>query len=344
MMIATTLALLVALLPHGSDKNKGDKNKKSPEITVKLKTDSKAQGVEVRLGDVASVQCDGHPELVKRLLELDLGRPPQPGYTRIITRNEVVLRLLKEGLPHKTIKTLGGTQAYVQPALHTITPAELTAVADRLLDRAILQADHPDVTYKLRTNLAIRRVPIGRFSRQLKPRLKTGKLGHNHAQVDVDVEIDGKIYKTIPIYYSLTRHYKVLAMAFAVRPGTALNETNLEFKRIATPHGVTQYLTSFDQVRGRIARKLLRRGEMLTHQHLGVQAVIEAGDIVELEMQSGRIRVRTKVRAMDAGHLGKFIRVVRLSGINQRRRRANTNSILVAKIASPNTVVIDTNR
>jgi flagella basal body P-ring formation protein FlgA len=220
----------------------------------------------------------------------------------------------------------------------------LTAAANRVLDRAILQADHPDVTYALRTNLAGCRVPIGRASRELKPRLHTGALGTSHAHVDVDVVIDGAVHKTIPIYYSLTRYYKVLTLAFSVRAGTELNEANLTFKRIATPHGVTQYLTSFDSVRGKIANKLLRRGEMLTLQHLGVRSIIQAGDIVELQLQSGQIKVKTRVRAMDAGHIGKFIRVVRLNATAQRGRQGESGPVLVAKVQSPNTVVIDSNQ
>ncbi len=341
MTLNTTILLLSCGLLTNFDE--GDKKKiaATVEVNVTLKTDALARGTELQIGDVASIKTDS-PEVTQRIIGLSLGLPPQPGYNRVISRNDIMLRVMREGVSPKQVKFIGGTQAFVQPSVHHLSPTELTRPAELLLDAAILAAEHSDVSYKLRANLTGMRVPIGRFSRELKARLHTGAIGYNHVQVDIDVVIDGKTYKTLPIYYALKRFYKVLSLTSGVHRGSELNETNLEFKRIEAPHGVDQYLTSFAQVRGKTTAARIRRGTILTDRHLVRPSLIRSGDIVELILSGGRIQIKTKVRAMDDGHLGKYIRVLRLSGLSRNRRQVSPNSILVAQVVSANAVAKDT--
>ena len=335
--LTLTLIALVAA-PHDGDKKKKGQPASQPQVAIEIQTDALVRGTHIFIRDVATVQT-ADPQLTERILGLDLGRPPQPGYTRTITRNDILLRIMRENFPGSRVKFIGATRTFLQPVTHHLTATELTNKATELLDQAILESEQPDITYKPRGKVASHKIPAGRESRVLKARLHRGELGLNHVQVDVDVHIDGELYKTFPVRFALTRYYRVLVAAYALRPGTPLNETNVEWKRIEARFGAARYITSLDQVRGHVARRLMRRGEILMLNHMEPLAVIRSGDVVELLIGSGPVRVRARVRALDSGHLGKSIRVQRLTSVT-RGRRVAARSILFAKVVSPNLVVI----
>ena len=337
----STFVALVTALVGGIDQDDDKKKKASaPQITLAIREDSPVRGTRVLILDVATIQS-AVPELTARVGNLDLGTTPQSGSTRRITRNDILVRLMRAGFPASRVKFSGPEKTYLHAVTHSLTPVELTRSATDILDRAIVEEANPDITYRLRSRLSIRRIPAGRESRVLEARLHTGGLGVNHAQVDVKVIVDGEVFKIIPIYFGLTRYYEVLAASYTLHPGDTLNESNVEWKRVEAQFGVSQYLTDLAQIRGLVAKRNIQRGVTLTHSHLTVRAIVHSGDIVQLVVGGGLITVKTRVRALDSGHLGKFIRVSRL-GATSGRRRAAANPVLVAKIVSPNTVVINT--
>ena len=339
-----TLILAIAALAAPQIPVESSGEKRSPEIRVEIEAEAAIRGTQIELGDLASVKT-ADPELDERLLHLDLGNPPQPGYVRTITRNDVLLRLMREGFPVARIRIGGAEKSYLQPVSHNLTADELEREAMSILDRTILGEEHGDVTYKLRSRLSMQRVPVGRESRELRSRIRDGKLGSNTVQVDIDVIIDGATFKTIPLYFGLTRSYRVLAIVSDVAKGAELNEENVGWQDIEIQFRPENYITDFEQLRGQVASKRLRRGDVLSVSHLEPRALFRSGDVIQLAIGGGMIKVKTRVRALEDGHYGKFIRVQRLGALGnttQNNRRREQLPILIAKVLSPTTVSIST--
>ncbi|MCA8955318.1 MAG: flagellar basal body P-ring formation protein FlgA [Planctomycetes bacterium] len=329
----STIALLAMLLPQGAEPAA------QPTLTIDLHADASVPGLRIKVRDVATVRSED-TERAEKVLEVDCGPPPQAGYTREVSRHDLLLRLTRAGFKATEISFTGAQQSFVQPTIHNVTAAELIKAATEVLDRAILAAKEPDIDYKPRGAVPMVRVPIGRGSRELRARLARGRLDISHAHCDVEILVDGESFKTVPVVFTLTRYCKVLAAAHGLRPGTPMNESNVTWTRAETTQGTAQTLTSLDQLKGMVARRTVRAGEVLTMRHLQSRAVIGVGDIVELNVRSALVRIRTRVQALESGHVGKFIRVRRIDA-STRNQRTTASTLLLAKVVSPELVVID---
>ena len=153
------------------------------------------------------------------------------------------------------------------------------------------------------------------------------------ARINVKIMVDDEVFKVVAVHYQLKRFYTVLMTNGVLRRDEAFGHHNLVLKRVAKPVGATIYLTSFDQVKGRVTARNLRSGQMLTLSDLTLPAVIRKNQIVTLVSFAGRIRAATRVVALADGSVGSFIRV--------QTMHANNPKYLVAKVHGPGVCIIE---
>ncbi|MHC4079658.1 MAG: flagellar basal body P-ring formation chaperone FlgA [Planctomycetota bacterium] len=287
-MFLESLAVL-ALASFGG--GEGDKITKPKSIRIRCKEDARVRGTHVLLRDLAEIHAPDAAR-TKRLMALSFGRRPNSSYNRIVTRQEVLVRLYK-----------------ANPALEAVLG---------------LQAD-PDVEYKLRSLLRTMRVPPGRISLDFKAEVN-GLPSESSARIDVKILVDDEVFKVVPVHYQLKRFYSVLITKGVLRKDTAFGPHNLTLKRVEKPIGSTIYLTSFDQVSERVTSRNLRSGHMLTLSDLALPAVIRKNQVVTLVSVSGRIRTATRVIALADGGVGSFIRVQTMHANSPRQLVAKVHA------------------
>ena len=219
----------------------------------------------------------------------------------------------------------------IHPLSTVIEASDILEVANPALDAVMALEGNREVESKVRSKLRTLRVPPGRVSLDLKAEVN-GRVSETAARIDVSILVDDKVYKVVPVYYRLKRFYHVLVTRGVLRKASPLGPQNLVLKRVEKPVGSTIYLTSFEQVKGRVSSRALRSDQTLTLSDLALPAVIRKGQIVTVVSVAGRIRVVTRAQALADGSVGSFIRVQTLDARSPRQ--------LVAQVHGPGVCVV----
>lgn len=319
---------MLALAGFGAQ---GDPITMPKPIRVHCKEDARVRGIHVLLSDLAEITAPD-AELTKRLTSLSFGKRPNPNYNRIVTQQDVLVRLYKEGFLAKDLLVDGAKEIVIHPLSTEVRPKDILEVASPSLDAILDLEKDSDVEYAPRSRLRALRVPPGRVSLDFKAEAN-GLPGQTSARVDVKILVDDEVFKVVPVYYRLKRYYKVLVTTRVLRKDTPFGPHNLVLKRVVKPTASTIYLTSFDQVKERVSSRALRSGQMITLSDLALPAVIRKKQVVTLVSMSGRIKIATRVMALADGTVGSFIRVQTMHANNPRQ--------LVAKVHAPGICVIE---
>src|SRR5690606_40828362 len=143
------------------------------------------------------------------LAEIRFGPAPQNGYARAVTRTDVIRALAGAGIQLKTVNLTGGQEVSVQSFAIEIPQLDLMDAATASL-QAQLTAEGGDVEFE--APLKLRRVtaPPGRVSQDLRARVRNTQTSLSSAVVDVEILVDGELFKKIPVHFKLQRYHRVL--------------------------------------------------------------------------------------------------------------------------------------
>jgi flagella basal body P-ring formation protein FlgA len=327
-MILESLAVL-ALAGFGSDQ--GDTTTMPKPIHIHCREDAQVRGANVLLADLAEITAPD-AERTKRLMGLSFGRRPNPNYNRMVTQQDVLVRVYKEGFLAQDVLVDGAKQIVIHPLSTEVKPKDILDVANPALEAVLGVADSADVEYTPHGILRALRVPPGRVSLDFKAEAN-GLPAEASARIDVKIVVDDEVFQVIPVHYRLKRFYNVLVTRGVLRKDVPFGPHNLALKRVEKPVGSTIFLTSFDQVKDRVAARSLRSGQTLTLGDLALPAVVRKNQVVTLVSVSGRIKIATRVIALADGCVGSFIRV--------QTMHANSPRQLVAKVHAPGLCVIE---
>ena len=179
-MTMLTLALTCALLAGGGGPD---------DVVVECRADAEARGADVQLRDLAIVETDD-PALAERLLQVSFGPRPAFGHNRVLSRQDVMLRLAREGIASDAMRLTGALQIVVHPLVTRVQECDLLEAADPVLRAAIrLEADD-DIEFEPAASPSSLLVPPGRYSMELSAKLRGGALQHWSAIVDVAILVD----------------------------------------------------------------------------------------------------------------------------------------------------------
>lgn len=329
----TSLALLgLVLIAGGSGGGDDDAPKAPPAIEVHVRADAEIRGTEVLLRDLAEVQTDDL-ELTARLLQVSFGPRPAFGYNRVLSRQDLLLRLAREGLAAERLHFTGAGQVVLHPLVTRITQQELLAASDPVL-RAALDLEGGDIEFEPAARLPNIDAPPGRLSFDLSARLMAGRLGYSTATVAVSVLVDGEEWKQVPVPYRLHRYQSVLVTSAVVRRGAALGEDNVALQRIEAPQGTSPNLQSLDAIRGKVAARDLQAGQRLTLDSITDPAVMFEGDLITLVATGGRVQVAIKAIALKDGAVGDRIPVRNLTSGNVLPATVRSRALAVVVTAA----------
>ena len=302
-MTMLTLALTCALLAGGGGPD---------DVVVECRADAEARGADVQLRDLAIVETDD-PALAERLLQVSFGPRPAFGHNRVLSRQDVMLRLAREGIASDAMRLTGALQIVVHPLVTRVQERDLLEAADPVLRAAIrLEADD-DIEFEPAASPSSLLVPPGRYSMELSAKLRGGALQHGSAIVDVAILVDGETFKVTHVPYRLRRFHRVLVTSRPIARNEEIAEHNVELRRLEAPPGTNPYIAAFDQLHGKVAARDLQTGQKLTLGLLADPAVILQGDPVHLVARTGNIQVATRALALEAGAVGARIAVRNLA-------------------------------
>jgi flagella basal body P-ring formation protein FlgA len=198
----------------------------------------------------------------------------------------------------------------------------------------VLALEGGDVEFEPSARQRVLQAPAGRKSQELRARVKDGRTGPTFAAVEVDILVDGELWRTVPVMFKLNRFQQVLTASHAVRAGTPLGPENVATSRQRLTQATGLYLTSCDQVAGMVSKRNLQPGQLLTLADVTPPALIHQGETCTVVLTRGNVKVTARALANHDAALGARIT---LTNIQSRAQ-------LTGVVAAPGTVVVNASR
>ncbi len=117
-----------------------------------------------------------------------------------------------------------------------------------------------------------------------------------------------KMWK-IHVPINIIRYTEVLVVRQNLPRGSVLQNNHIESRKLDISRLANGYFTDKSEVRGKILKRSLRRGDILTNGMLDVRKLVKRGDIVTIMASSHTLAIRVKGTALMDGRKGEVIRV-----------------------------------
>lgn len=303
----------------------------APPIEIRCLSQALVRGVDVRLRDLAEIQC-ADPTLAQRLGDVSFGRRPARGFNRALPQMGIRAQLAAEGLAPDQLRLTGAAETVVQSLSTVVQPAELIDVAEPILRAALELEPTKDIEFELNGKLEMVEAPPGRRSFDLRGRLRGNKVAPTSAVVEVAVMVDDEEFKVVPVTYRIRRFASAVFVVEPLRRDAPLAAEFLEERRTElTPGAETLHVSSLAAVAGKVAARDLRRGQTLRVTDLALPAVVRNGDPVSVAVRRGGSLVTLKCIARSSGAVGARVDVI-----------TRTGRVLRGIVEGPGLVVIPT--
>lgn len=323
MKLLTTITLCLTAAFGGGDVGEGTGN----EIDVRIRVGATVRGTEVTIGELCEITPVNRDTL--EITKLVFAPAPISGRARTVTRTEIVQSLAAAGHDVGKFTFSGPAEIVVQPVLVEVPATEILDAATAAL-HALVALEGGDVDIEAPTRMRRVDAPPGRHGRDLLARVRGGRSGPTSAVVDVDVLVDGKLFKRVPVQFKLQRYQMILKTVAPVRKGAPLGPQNLEIVREPLAQATGLYLTRFDDVAGMIAARNLQSNSRLTLGDTAPPAVVRRGEVVTVVLTHGRVKVTAKAIANHDAPMA-----ARITLTNMRSR-----GTLTGVVAAPGLVVV----
>lgn len=307
MKLLTIIALCAGMFGNGET----DPPEK-PELRLRAATT--VRGLHVTIGDLCEISPTNEQTLA--LSQIRFGPAPRNGYARAITKTDIVRALAGAGIQLKTLKLTGTAEVSVQAFTTEVSTQEMLDAATASL-QAQLALEGGDVEFQPPVRVRRMRAPPGRISQDLRARIRNNKTNATSAVVDVQILVDGEVFKSVPVSYKLQRFHRVLKTTGTIRKDTPLGPENIQLVREQMAHVSDIYLTRIPQVTGMNASRNLKNNQRLTLGDIMPPALVHRGDIVTVVLTRGRVKVTTRAIANHNAPLNGRIKLTNMSSRTQ---------------------------
>ncbi|MCR5756722.1 MAG: flagellar basal body P-ring formation chaperone FlgA [Selenomonas sp.] len=173
------------------------------------------------------------------------------------------------------------------------------------------------------------RLPVGklRYEAALPGQIRYGSVQPVH----IRLYIDEKLYRRVICYFRVQVFEKVLVAGMDLPLEKNIAESAVRVEEREVTGGQGRYLTSFQDIEGRVPIRYVHMGQPLEQNMLQNPVVIHSGSPVKLIKKFKGIQVSANGIAMQKGRVGGRIKV----------RNANSSRILQGKVVDATTVEID---
>ncbi len=133
----------------------------------------------------------------------------------------------------------------------------------------------------------------------------TRPIGHS----SLGVRCRGSKMWKIHVPINIIRYAGVLVVKQNLPRGTILQASDVETRRLDISRFSNGYFTDKSEILGKLLKRNLRRGDILTNGMLDVRKLVKRGEIVTIMASSSTLAIRVKGQALMDGRKGDIIRV-----------------------------------
>jgi flagellar basal body P-ring formation protein FlgA len=284
---------------------------------------------DVRLGDVASL-ASRDPALLRRLMDLPLGRAPRAGQSFVLER-DVLARWIRShaGLQGDQITWQGAAFTDVSLRSRDISGEDIVATADKALRRQ-LGGQLPAGT---RIELLPVAVPpdlaLADESVELIPRPMSTAALAPRMTVWVDVGTAGKVQRSAAVVFEVAVYGPVVVAARDIPAGASLLPGDVQVREQNMANAaISQKSPARGFSDGQRLRRPIRAGETLTAAHTEAIPDVARGSWAVLEARQAGLNVQSRAEVLQDGRAGQMVQV----------KPVNATTSLLVRVAGPGRV------
>lgn len=280
----------------------------------------------IRLKDVATVTGEHAAELDT----LVVGRAAQPGYSRLLLRDELLLFTTLPEEVRKAVTLQGEERCSVKSAGHELFQTEIESkVRELILANVSWNRDDCSVTFKEKHGAV-----ATLWSKEYEVEL--GKLRKQDLKGNVMIPvylITGETKERISVQVELAVQTKVMVATRKLVPGEKLGKNDVTWKRMDITHLPYTPVTELSAGGEYTVRSgVVQAGAVVTTNRLKKSKMVERGMPITIIAESGAVSVSIRGRAREAGDAGEIIAV----------ENSNSRKILRGIVIKPGVVRVHT--
>ena len=296
-------------------------------VLVRLREKVTVRGLEFSVGEVADL-FPADTAVAQRVARMVVSRSPMPGYTQRVTPDLIRMTIRGKVRDLSEIKVDNGMCA-VKCASIRVT-GEFLEQAGRQHVMKKLPFSPEDVQIKPTKIVQDRFVPIGLGSGPVLEITDADQPTSSTMRVRARVIVDDQEVFQIVLSYSIKTFQEVAVIAEPIREGTLLAPEHITMERRQISNFDFGYFTDPTKLYGKIARRKIRKGTLLTHKLVKEAPVIFPRSMVSILYRSGNLDIKLDGLAEQSGAPGDVIRI----------RNLNTRRSVWAKVINAQTVTV----
>jgi flagella basal body P-ring formation protein FlgA len=286
---AVLLAVAVAAvaLPSGAD-------------TVILKDEAHVKGPKVLLGDVAEIEGEN----AEALKAVELVAAASPGSARRIDASLVGARLERAGIPSDAVEIAGADSVEASTLALEVTPDMLEEDLRRFIETQ-MPWDPAEATVFVDVPEQAILVPDGDVQFSWRPASRYGYLGSS--AVRGEIRVDGALKRTVLCKATVEAYGDVVVATRDIPAGQTIGPHDVALEQVLLGESQQDIVRSLDEAVGFVTRTGAFAGQPVSRRGLVPPLVIKRGQIVNVEVRTGGLVVRTLAKAKADGRAGESI-------------------------------------
>lgn len=284
---------------------------------------------DVRLGDVASLGSRD-PVLLRRLMDLPLGRAPRAGQSFVLER-DVLARWIRShaGLQGEQITWQGAAYTDISLRSRDIPGDEIVARADQALRQQLAGQLPTGTRIELQPAAVPHDLAVADESVELTARPMSAATLAPRMTVWVDVGAAGKVQRSVAVVFEVAVYGPVVVAARDIPAGASLLAGDVEVREqnmASTAASRKNPTRNFSD--GQRLRRPIRAGETLTAAHTETIPDVVRGSWAVLEARQAGLNVQSRAEVLQDGRAGQMVQV----------KPANAVASLLVRVAGPGRV------
>jgi flagella basal body P-ring formation protein FlgA len=265
-------------------------------------------GNVVRLGDIAQFQTDAASQA--QLAALEIGPSPAAGGPKVYRQREIQDRLSLLGVNLAAVRFSGANQVnlaeekIVAPTLNFNQRQSVNRAVAQAVERTMREQNEGLLLYQveaLLTDEQLASLPLGQHLIKV-----TSKIQPVPGEQTVTLETLGKKPIKLSITVKLSDLPQYWTTIHTINRGAIITAADLE-RKPATGIVPANAMTDIDQIVGRETTRTLAVGQTIDPGALRQPTLVRKGEVVDLHVLSGGVKISTKARAKAEGGQGDLI-------------------------------------
>jgi flagella basal body P-ring formation protein FlgA len=274
--------------------------------SVRLKQQAELSTATYALGDISEI-ASADARLERRLAATPVGKTPRIGYAETVQRRTIA-DLIERGDPQlrAAIRWEGAEAVTVRGRGQKVSVDALLRAAVGALYAAVGNAV-PHLEVDLLSNLENIHVPAGAL--RITPRIQPHPALSKRMCVWLDLQVDGKDYRTVPVWFAVKAFQPALVARVPLRAGDAPRLQDFATETLdVTTFGSAPLARDapLDAVR---LRKPLDAGMPLLAAHVEERPPVARNQPVEVRVTLGSIQIEIAGVALSDARLGEVVKV-----------------------------------